>query len=84
MRPTAALSSEQAALVALLHSRPNNAWWPEITANVLERGSARAVWDEANPPDLFADSPANDALVSAATEIESWARDTPSPHLAAA
>lgn len=76
MTPAADRRSEQAALVALLHSRLENASWPEITANVLERGSACDVWEDANPPDLFADSLANDALVSAATEIESWAGDT--------
>jgi DNA processing protein len=67
--------SEQAALVALLRARPANASWSEITASVLEQGSARAVWDEMSPPDLFGPDPADDVLASSAADLAAWKRD---------
>jgi DNA processing protein len=43
---------ERAALVALLRERPGRRGWAEITAEVLEAGSAVAVWQRLVPPVL--------------------------------
>jgi DNA processing protein len=64
---------EQAALVALLQTRPGGLRWPEITAEVLEAGSALEVWRRLVPA-MLVDSPGQpDALESAAQEINRWA-----------
>jgi len=63
---------EQAALVALLQARPDGMSWPEITAEVLEAGSAVEVWDRLVPAALIPD-PANVSPVTAAGEIRRWA-----------
>ncbi len=63
---------EQAALVALLQARPGRMSWPEITAEVLEAGSAVEVWDRLVPAALIPD-PAHVNPVTAAGEIRRWA-----------
>jgi DNA processing protein len=62
---------EQAALVALLQTRPDRLSWPEITAEVLDAGSAVEVWDRLVPPALI---PAPDEItpISVAIEIRRW------------
>ncbi|HEU5418470.1 MAG TPA: DNA-processing protein DprA [Streptosporangiaceae bacterium] len=68
---------EQAALVALL--RATAAAWPEVTADVLEAGSALAVWrdwrDEHEPATLLdaPDTSEADPLAAAAADIARWA-----------
>ncbi len=66
-----ATREEQAALVALLQTRPDKMSWLEITAKVLEAGSALAVWERHAPatlPGLVHD----DALEAADQEITRW------------
>jgi DNA processing protein len=60
---------EHAALVALLQTRPEGLRWSEITAEVLEAGSALDVWHRLVPPTLVGPDP----LDSAAQEITRWA-----------
>ena len=44
---------ERAALVALLRERPGRRGWTELTASVLEAGSALVVWQRLVPPVLM-------------------------------
>jgi DNA processing protein len=60
---------EHAALVALLRARPQGLSWPEITADVLEAGSALDVWHRLVPPTLAGPDP----LEGADHEIRRWA-----------
>jgi DNA processing protein len=62
---------ERAALVALLRTRPSKLTWPDITAEVSARGSARMFWDELHPAGLFDDID-NSALADAAQDIAAW------------
>ncbi len=63
--------AEQAALVALLRTRPGNLSWPELTTEVLEAGSAVEVWDRLVPAALIAD-PKEVTPQTAASEIQRW------------
>ena len=62
---------DRAALVALLRARPGKLTWPEITAEVVEIGSAVAVWERHVPATLLG-SADEEALVAAAADIELW------------
>ncbi len=62
--------SEQAALVALLQSRPQGLSWPAIMASVFAADSALAVWDELTPDVL--DFGEQTPLDAAAAEIARW------------
>jgi DNA processing protein len=65
-------SNERVALVALLQTRPGKLTWPEITARVLESGSAVDVWTQLVPETLL-DAPGEpDPLRTAAAEISRW------------
>ncbi|WP_255204995.1 DNA-processing protein DprA [Actinomadura sp. BRA 177] len=65
-------SEERAALVALLQVRPQGLRWGEITAEVVETGSAIAVWHRLVPPTLV-DAPGEvDPLEAAAHDLEEW------------
>ncbi len=59
---------ELAALMALLKSRPEGMSWPEITARVLEVGSASELWGSLRQPSLLED----DELQEHAAELEEW------------
>jgi hypothetical protein len=59
---------EQAALVALLQARPGKVSWPDITADVLETGSAIKVWDRLVTPALMT-APGEVTPLTAASEI---------------
>jgi DNA processing protein len=63
-------STEQAALVALLQTRPERVTWPEIMADVVAEGSAVSVWQRRTEPalELGIGSP----LEAAASEIARW------------
>jgi DNA processing protein len=63
---------EQAALVSLLQTRPEGMRWPEITAEVLEAGSALEVWHRLVPATLIGPPGQPDALESAAQDIHVW------------
>ncbi|NLT56732.1 MAG: DNA-processing protein DprA, partial [Actinomycetales bacterium] len=65
--------SERAALVALLRVRPTDLTWPEITARVAQEGSARAVWAQLVPQDLFHEvEHSDDPLRVAARDVAAW------------
>jgi DNA processing protein len=65
-------AAERAALVALLRARVPDRSWPEITADVIEAGSAREVWHRLAPATLL-DPPAQPGpLEAAAGEIARW------------
>lgn len=67
--------SERVALLALLRDRSHGMGWPEVAAEVGERGSARKLWDELHLPGLFAVG--TDPLAAAAADIAEWrATDT--------
>jgi DNA processing protein len=66
------LIGENAALVALLRTRPANLKWAELTAEVVAAGSAQAVWDRLVPPSLLPNPGEPDPLVEATSEIERW------------
>jgi DNA processing protein len=62
---------DRAALVALLRVRPDKLTWPEITTEVVEVGSATAVWERHVPATLLGETD-QEALVQAAADIELW------------
>ncbi len=64
---------ERAALVALLRERPGRRGWTEITASVLEAGSALAVWRREVPPVLISPPGEPGPLEAAAAQICRWA-----------
>jgi DNA processing protein len=64
-------AAEQAALVALLRTRPARLTWTEITAQVLEAGSALAVWRRLVPPALDGTAPGEPER--AAADLQNWA-----------
>jgi DNA processing protein len=63
---------EQAALVALLQGRPEGVSWAEITADVMEVGSALEVWHRRVPAALMDPPGQVGALEAAAQEIARW------------
>lgn len=66
------MRDENSALIALLRSRPHGMNWPELTARVLERGSAVSVWEDTVTPSLIP-SPAESAFLDeAAQQLEDW------------
>lgn len=65
--------AERAALLALLRERPGRRGWAELTAGVLEAGSARAVWQRLVPPALVPPPGEPDPLDAAAQQIGRWA-----------
>ena len=64
---------ERAALVALLRERPGDRGWAEITAGVLQAGSAVSVWQRLVPPVLVNPPGEADPLDAAAAQIVGWA-----------
>jgi DNA processing protein len=64
---------ERAALVALLRERPGRRGWTEITASVLEAGSALEVWQRELPPMLISPPADPGPLDFAAAQIGRWA-----------
>jgi DNA processing protein len=65
-------ANERAALVALLQTRPGKLTWPEITARVLEAGSAVDVWNQLVPETLLDVPGEPEPLHTAAAEINRW------------
>ncbi|MDI5978772.1 DNA-processing protein DprA [Amycolatopsis magusensis] len=65
--------AEKAALVALLRIRPAGLNWEELTARVMEIGSAVALWEQLVPPTLFdTTQTADDPLRTAAADLAGW------------
>jgi DNA processing protein len=63
---------EQAALVALLRARPGGMPWAEIMGQVLESGSARAIWSRLADDALLPDPLHADAVTAARADVGSW------------
>ena len=64
-------AAEQAALVALLRTRPERLTWAEITAQVLEAGSVLAVRCRRFSPALVGTAP--DETERATADLQHWA-----------
>jgi DNA processing protein len=63
---------ERAALVTLLRARPEAKTWPELTAEVLEYGSAQLALEALQPPQLFISDEQRAALTAALADVEAW------------
>jgi DNA processing protein len=63
---------ERAALVALLQARPGGMSWAQITADVLESGSALELWHQAVPAALMDPPGEPGPLEAAAQQIARW------------
>lgn len=61
-----------AALVALLNVKPGGLKWTEITAEVVEVGSARAVWEQHSTPQMFHLPGEPDPLSDALHSLREW------------
>jgi len=66
------VSDELAALVALLQARPGDLSWSEITAALLEIGSAAEAWNRHAPPTALIELPESVTLDSAAASVKAW------------
>lgn len=64
--------TQQATLVALLRTRPNGMRWPELTARVVEAGSAVEVWEWLTQDALIPSPGEPDHIELAAADIRSW------------
>jgi DNA processing protein len=69
------MNHEQIALVALLRTRPDGLSWPRLTEEVLEYGSALAVWERYNPDQLIPSPTATAALAEADADLLKWERE---------
>jgi DNA processing protein len=65
-------AGERTALVALLRESPGRRGWAQITVDVLEAGSALAVWQRLVPPLLVTPPGEPDPLDAAAGLISRW------------
>jgi len=64
--------SEQAAVVALLQTRPEGKSWADLTAEIVAVGSALTVWHKLVPGQLM-DLPGHpNPLTVAASELQRW------------
>lgn len=63
---------DHAALVALLHTQHHGKSWAELTAEVLEAGSARKVWERLEPATLLSDPAKPDPLEAAFQDVDLW------------
>lgn len=67
-------AGEGAALVALLRERPGKRTWADITAEVIEAGSAVAVWESLVPARLM-NVGNREPITTAAEDIAGWTQD---------
>jgi DNA processing protein len=67
-------SEESVALVALLRDRPGGRTWTELTAGVLESGSARVLRDELRVEELLEDPAFAATTEEARRDVEAWAQ----------
>lgn len=64
--------SEQAAVVALLQTRPEGKSWADLTSDVVAVGSALAVWRNLVPNQLMGLPGEADPMAAAASELKRW------------
>ena len=69
-----ATGTEQAAVVALLQTRPQKMTWPDLMTEVVEAGSALEVWERLVPATLMGAPGGQDPIDAAAAEIARWQR----------
>ena len=69
------MTDEKAALVALLRTRPSRLTWRKLTDQVLEHGSAAAVWEHQHADQLIPSPDAAVAFESAQADVAGWERD---------
>jgi DNA processing protein len=67
-------SEESVALVALLRDRPGGRTWTDLTAGVLESGSARVLRDELRVEELLEDPAFAATTEEARKDVEAWAQ----------
>ena len=67
-----AIRDEQAALVALLRARPDGLSWPELTARVIDRGSALLAWNDLVADTLLDQLATEGPLQVAEQDIAGW------------
>lgn len=63
---------EQAALVALLKTKPQGLSWSELTAKILACGSAEEVQADLTAGEMFASPEQEDALAEARALVKEW------------
>ena len=66
------LPAENAALLALLRTRPEGATWQYLTTEVLDCGSAQSVWESYTTPELLPDPARVSDLEQATTDLKQW------------
>lgn len=69
------MDAERIALVALLRLRPQKMTWSALTEQVLDTGSARAVFDTYFPPQLIEDPQVAEVWEQAGRDLQSWEAD---------
>ncbi|MFE6864498.1 DNA-processing protein DprA [Nocardia sp. NPDC057668] len=63
---------DSAALITMMRLKPKAGEWSEIAERVVERGSARLLWEDEHPRDLFGDD-ADEALLTRSTaDVQAW------------
>lgn len=67
-------AAENAALIALLNTRPDGANWQTLTTEVLNSDSAEAVWQSYGESALVPDPARAGAIELAYGQLESWKR----------
>jgi DNA processing protein len=72
---TSTVTADQAALVALLKTRPKKLTWRKLTDQIVTSGSASAVWNLYNPDELIPPQEANGALTEAEADLKKWDRE---------
>lgn len=72
VRPVSQDLTEQAAVVALLRTRPDNMTWPDISAALLRCGSAIEVWETCSPATLIPEPGQSDPREAAERDLLTW------------
>ena len=66
------VDEEDAALLALLRHHPDRPGWPEIAAQVVEAGSALAVWERLDPASQALFDIGHSPLDAAHADLQRW------------
>ena len=66
------ISAEHAALVALIRSRTGKVSWKQTTQDVLDAGTASAVWEQADADTLIPDPAREELLWQASEDVDAW------------
>ncbi|MFI9410041.1 DNA-processing protein DprA [Nocardia gamkensis] len=63
---------DSAALVAMMRLSPKRVEWSQLTKKVIECGSARALWEQEHPSDLFETGDDAKLLAESRTDVRAW------------